>query len=92
MNTMLSYGEEVRFLRHDNDTYMLRPYGWFGERGVEYAVYKQTKAGFEKVCCVSCQTDDYPEEVWDKVSHEMKFEFQNWQWEEAEAVWEKEHF
>lgn len=92
MTCKMNLGTEVFFLTHNEDTYMLRPYGRFDSRGVNYAVYKQTATGFEKACCVSCQTDDYAEKVWDAVKNELHWGVQDWLWEEAESVWEKDNF
>lgn len=89
--TKMTLGSDMFFLRHEGETYMLRPYYREGY-DVSYAVYKQTATGFEKACCVSCQTDDYAEEVWDAVKNELHWGVQDWQWQEAEETWEKENF
>ena len=86
--TKMTLGSDMFFLRHEGETYMLRPYYREGY-DVSYAAYKQTDNGFEKVCCFDCKTDDSPEEVFSSLKWNMNTDC-DWMWREAEETWEKE--
>ena len=88
--TKMTLGSDMFFMRHDNDTYMLRPYYREGY-DVSYAAYKQTDSGFEKLCCFDCMSDDTPEEVFAALQWNMNTDC-DWMWREAEETWEKENF
>lgn len=92
--TKMTLGSDMFFLRHEGETYMLRPYHREGY-DVSYAAYKQTANGFEKVCCFDCTTDDTPEEVFAAMQFcvDLASDFgDDWKWQEAEETWEKENF
>lgn len=90
MTCKMTLGSDMFFLRHENETYMLRPYHCDGY-DVSYAAYKQTVNGFEKVCCFDCTTDDTPEEVFAALQWNMNTDY-DWKWQEAEETWENDNF